>query len=408
MKLLFVCGVYPWEKKDELQANCKGNCGLQIAPNTFQWAIIDGLIQNDADFNVLSYPWLPTFPLRYKNFYTPKCKLCKEGRQLGDVGQYCTFMVFKELSIKYRLRNYVKKWIKQNSSEERLVVLMYQPLSYYLEALVPLRKKYQNLHLATIVTDMVDDVFEFQYNRGLFKRFQMMHETYIVRKNYKYIDKYILLTQAMEERIQESKGRNIVMEGIFSIPEESVHQINKEQSELRSILYTGSLEEYAGIKDLVDSFLILDNPNYRLIVCGAGSLASYVKEKACIDSRIDYRGQIDRREVLELQKRVTLLINPRKPNKLITRYSFPSKTMEYLASGTPMVGYRLPGIPNEYYNYMYTFDDFSNELMAVKMDEILSLPQAQLHSKAISARAFILEHKNAKSQVARLISFLKK
>ena len=62
-----------------------------------------------------------------------------------------------------------------------------------------------------------------------------------------------------------------------------------------------------------------------------------------------------------LHKRATALINPRKPNSKITRFSFPSKNMEYLSSGTPMIGYKLDGIPSEYYDYFYTIDDSSEK-----------------------------------------------
>ena len=34
------------------------------------------------------------------------------------------------------------------------------------------------------------------------------------------------------------------------------------------------------------------------------------------------------------------------------QYSFPSKTMEYLASGTPSIAYKLEGIPSEYYPFI--------------------------------------------------------
>ena len=38
-------------------------------------------------------------------------------------------------------------------------------------------------------------------------------------------------------------------------------------------------------------------------------------------------------------------VNPRQNNEEFTKYSFPSKTMEYLASGVPVVAYKLDGIP---------------------------------------------------------------
>ena len=41
-------------------------------------------------------------------------------------------------------------------------------------------------------------------------------------------------------------------------------------------------------------------------------------------------------------------MNPRSADAEYTKYSFPSKTIEYLATGVPVVMNRLPGIPEEY------------------------------------------------------------
>lgn len=53
------------------------------------------------------------------------------------------------------------------------------------------------------------------------------------------------------------------------------------------------------------------------------------------DRRIQYLGSIPHDEILQLQRTASLLVNPRTPEGIYTKYSFPSKTMEYLASGTP-------------------------------------------------------------------------
>mgnify|MGYP003303651866 CR=1 FL=1 len=44
-----------------------------------------------------------------------------------------------------------------------------------------------------------------------------------------------------------------------------------------------------------------------------------------------FTGKIDRSQVLALQRSATVLVNPRRNNEEYTKYSFPSKTMEYLA-----------------------------------------------------------------------------
>ena len=132
-----------------------------------------------------------------------------------------------------------------------------------------------------------------------------------------------------------------------------------------------------------------------------------ITEAAEKDPRIIYKGMLPREEVLFLQQQSTVLINPRKPNGGITKYSFPSKTVEYLSSGTPMIGYKLEGIPEEYFNYYYTIDSLSEEDLVHTLDAVLSLPQDELDKKAHSAYKFIMENKTAEKQVKKIIDFIK-
>ena len=62
---------------------------------------------------------------------------------------------------------------------------------------------------------------------------------------------------------------------------------------------------------------------------------------------------MSREELLKMERRATVMINPTPARLNFTKYFFPSKTMEYLASGTPTVMYRLGCMPKEYDDYVY-------------------------------------------------------
>lgn len=405
MKILFICGAYPLEQNPHFIKNCRGKSHIQNAPNVFQWSVIKGLMDNYADVDVVTLPFLPSFPMRYSDFYTPNSDVLFEGRKIGRMLAYCNLMGYKTISIKNRLQKYLMKWIKQNYLEhESIVLLTYTPYAPFIKALINVRKKYPRVTTASIVTDLVDDMMAFKSNRKPLKRLQCWLEKRDTVKGYKHIDKYVLLSKYMQDKIPESVGRNIVMEGIYSSTEENLSVIKS--SELKTVLYTGTLEEFAGVVALLKAFMLLKEPNFRLIICGSGSCSSFVEECVKKDERVSFRGLIDRNEVLKLQKEATLLINPRKPNGEITRYSFPSKTMEYLASGTPMLGYKLEGIPSEYYKYYFIIDDHSLQGLSSRLRDVLLLPQSSLDEMATSARSFILKNKNAKKQMERVLNFL--
>ena len=77
-----------------------------------------------------------------------------------------------------------------------------------------------------------------------------------------------------------------------------------------------------------------------------------------------------------------------------------------MLSGTPMIGYKLEGIPEEYYDYYYTIPDMSLESMREVISNVLSSPNSVLFNKAQSAYSFIVNNKTAKSQIKRLVDFL--
>src|SRR5690606_28854588 len=103
------------------------------------------------------------------------------------------------------------------------------------------------------------------------------------------------------------------------------------KEEFKTILYTGTLAKRYGIVHLLEAFALIKDQDYRLWICGDGDARDEVNEKVRMDPRITYFSQISRERVLKFQKKATVLVNPRKSEGEFTKYSFPSKTMEYLA-----------------------------------------------------------------------------
>ena len=124
------------------------------------------------------------------------------------------------------------------------------------------------------------------------------------------------------------------------------------------------------------------------------------------DSRIKYWGIMEQKRIFEMQREATLLVNPRNGEAEYTKYSFPSKTMEYMASGTPTVMYELPGLPVDYEEHLVLIPDNSQEAFTAILKEWGSKEQAELDEFGKHARLFILKNKNSEIQAKRLMNFL--
>ena len=82
--------------------------------------------------------------------------------------------------------------------------------------------------------------------------------------------------------------------------------------------------------------------------------------------------------------------------------------MEYMLSGTPVFITELPGIPEEYYSYVYHTNAFLPEEISMILKDILSKSDDELDSTGENARKFIAEQKNSYVQSGRVLEFMRR
>lgn len=107
-----------------------------------------------------------------------------------------------------------------------------------------------------------------------------------------------------------------------------------------------------------------------------------------------------------MAKKATVLVNPRQNNEEFTKYSFPSKTMEYLSSGIPVVAYKLDGIPDEYDQYIQYVADDSIESLKMKLVEVCEMTREERQELGNIGRNFVLTRKNSTIQVRKICEMI--
>ena len=173
----------------------------------------------------------------------------------------------------------------------------------------------------------------------------------------KSYDSYIFLTEQMNKLLNVKKRPYVIIEGFADegVLEKPNTIENKHPQKV--IMMAGLLEEIFGVEALLNAFQKIDCPDAVLRFYGKGSSVSAIEAAGINDSRISYCGELKNSQIVEEEKRATLLINPRPAVGEWTAFSFPSKNIEYMASGTPLVAYDLPCIPREYLPYFYQITD---------------------------------------------------
>jgi glycosyltransferase involved in cell wall biosynthesis len=217
------------------------------------------------------------------------------------------------------------------------------------------------------------------------------------------VDAFVVLSDFMYSPLQIGNRPWVRVEGIFNDKESTVVE---EKEAFKTILYSGTLAKRYGILNLLDAFLDIKDENYRLWICGDGDAIDEINNRKKVDKRIIYFGQIPREEVLILQKRATVLVNPRTSFFEYTKYSFPSKIMEYLGSGTPCLIHRLPGIPAEYFKYVFVAEEQTAEGLKKSIIEICNLNSEKLIEIGQRAKSFVTNYKTPIKQCEKIFSMV--
>ena len=219
-------------------------------------------------------------------------------------------------------------------------------------------------------------------------------------------DSYVYLTNQMNDSVNNKNKPYIIIEGLVDSEMskfEHTKSINK-----RIVMYAGSLRVIYGIKNLCESFLKSTTGNEELHVYGDGEYAKDLNEIANNHDNVFFHGNCVNSEVVQCELNSTLLVNPRPSEGEYTKYSFPSKTLEYMVSGTPVLSSKLAGIPDEYDDYLYYFDDRDPDGLYKAMSNLFSQSDSVLQNKGDSARQFVLRNKNNIIQAEKLIKFIEK
>jgi len=174
------------------------------------------------------------------------------------------------------------------------------------------------------------------------------------------------------------------------------------------IMYAGGLIEEYGVKMLLDAFAQLPGPDYQLWLFGTGTMGDEVSRACQQDGRITYWGFVPNEVVVERAKEAAVLVNPRPSNQSFTRYSFPSKLVEYMTSGRAVVSTKLPGIPEEYYPYLRLLEDETPAGLALLLRELHARPRSDLDRVGRQAAAFVRQKKNHFAQGERIWKFLQR
>lgn len=225
-------------------------------------------------------------------------------------------------------------------------------------------------------------------------------------KIYRQFDGFIVLTEAMNDVVNRGGKRSALIEGIADDGMLERPNNASEKADEFTFFYGGALRREYGLADLIDGFMALPEPHARLRIMGAGDFAGEVERAASTDPRIVFDGYQPLPAVIEAQMQSWVLVNPRPATAEFTKYSFPSKVMEYLASGTPVLTTRLPGIPAEYASHVDFIEGAGPEAVTSALARMMQMSAAELHVRGDAAKQFVMASKTPDARARQVLQMV--
>ena len=382
--------LFPEEREQEIISASKR--GVSNAANNFQWNLIKGIHANtDEPLIVINALPVGTWPKNFKIFHL-KDKDWSCGSIVGhEVGCWNIPLVKQFI----RMRK-VRAWLKKYPHESELLIFTaYLP---FLWAVNKLKPEYR-------VTAVITDIPEFydMHQVSAFRRLLRRIHCKIVYHFMKRVDRFVLLTEQMAIPLHVGSRPYLVMEGMCA---DAAAEMTVPKAQKFSVLYTGRLNRRYGLELLLQAVKEWQDTDVELWLCGSGEMEEEIRSYAAQDPRIRFFGFLPHEETVRLQRQATVLVNPRTNQGEYTKYSFPSKTMEYMASGRPVMMFRLDGMPEEYDAFLTYIPEESAESVRNTMRSLKERDPAELDAIGARGREFVLKNKNRNVQMQRVLDFI--
>lgn len=373
------------------------NAATSRAAQIFQLDLLDAITRSEFPRpTVYAYFPVPAFPAGERLFCMPEGAILENGIEVWSLF-HLNFGPLKTLTLGLSAAWKVAKWAWQNRDTNRVV------MTYNLNAppafLVGPICRMMGVKFVPFIGDIYvpGEVSGDSFFRRL--EFELQTRAIPVANGLVVCNESIIDDFAPERM-------HLLIEG--GVSERLVHEFEKprEQNQDFHIVFAGQLSELNGIQLLLETLEGLDMENLRVTIMGDGPYAHDVRRDALIDKRINYLGLVDHDEVLRQYASADLLLNLRRTEYQTTRYVFPSKVVECLSTGVPLLSTCTGHVEKEFGDFLFLLEDETPKGLSEMIQFVASLYPPARHEMARRAQEYVLKNKTWEAQVIKLRGYL--
>lgn len=372
----------------------------QIAAYKLEKRFLDALRFGGACVQTIASIAVSTYP-RNKNWYFPGGSFADESG-IGVVTPIVNLPMFKVFT---RLLGSLAGLIKHKKNGLD-AVCVYAAHTPNLLAAFMIRKLY-GVPFYVFIPDL-PSYMDMGMNRSKLLKGLKKVDAYIIDRLIAASSGVFVTSQHMvKDSLVWSDKKYLVVEGISNSSALAVESGSSLPERKNIIFYAGGLNKAYGIVQLIEGF-IESGVDAELWLCGRGELEGYISEISSKYPAVKYLGFLSASEVERIQSSASCLVLSRSPEHAYTRYSFPSKLLEYLVSGVPILTTRLAGIPDEYFEFLNVIEDSTSGGVSAALKRFFAADQQFLLKKAACGRIWVSETKSSFAVGQKIVDFMEK
>ena len=376
-----------------------GNAATSTAGSLFQTGLLDALVGSSLPRpTVYCYFPVPSYPISKSLFHLPRSVHMQNGlaaRSLAHVNLGALKIVTLGLSAAWA----TFKWGVKNRGRRRVVVSynLNAPPAYFVAPVCRM--------LGMEFVPFVGDIYVpgEVVSDGWMRRLEFALQTRLIAK----ADGLLVCNKAIVDDFAPGR-RHLVLEG--GVLESVVRSFSPRISDQGGfhVVFAGQLSELNGVRLLLEALPLCSAPGLRVSVLGGGALEKEVREYAAKDTRLSFEGRVTHQRVLDAYRSADLLVNLRSTQFVTHRYVFPSKVVECLATGVPLLSTRTGHVEEEFGAFVFLLEEESARALARAIEFVASLPHESRRNIGRCAQEYVLRNKTWEAHLERLSAYLTK